>query len=518
MTTITIPAAFPDGETYGGEEVRVEVVSGSERPAHDGDRVIMGVSSFRLPTDGSTLAMDLVPQPAGSVTRVSVDKYVWWIIVPASGTHEVWDETIAAEGLPIPGTFVPGPVGPLGPAGPPGGVGYLDITDGDAKAVVDGLNWPASGVLRVVAKVERALLFGDDEGLFVWYGAGDGPVFTWGVSWLPYAGLAFPVLTVLNAAGTVTHTATSPVWAEPDGDRWATIDITHTRSTGVTSFTVDGVTGTAATIPANHTIRSDGDTLHIGGYPGQNVAGLVASVEVYDDTALVAAPEFGTRWRPDRAGTVWATDGEVFPPPVAPVPVVWERFTRPDGTLTDGDRMTSGAPWRIAGGPIDVTDQTATFPTTTGAAYAWTTLATPPDRVELTASFTAGSTYGSVTLLCVSPITDWTATAAGVGGVYINSLHITIGPISWSVGIYDGTTLDEIEGGVHTAVAVDTPLTAVVERIGVDTIALITLDGVEHVITDSRISDYWGPTVGTEWYQTNGTDRTPVIHAFAAYA
>ena len=134
MTIITIPAVFPDGETYGGEEVRVEVVTGTQRPAHDGDRHIMGVLSYRMPTDDA-LAMDLLANPAGTVTRVSVEEYRWWIAVPASGgPYDISDPTIGAESLPSGTTWEQGPPGEQGETGP---VGPTGANIGEATIGVD---------------------------------------------------------------------------------------------------------------------------------------------------------------------------------------------------------------------------------------------------------------------------------------------------------------------------------------------------------------------------------------------
>ena len=116
MTVVTIPAVFPDGETYGGAEVRFALDTGSGRPGYTGTTHVFGPLVVRMPLDGSDLEVDLVPNTGdmeGSIYRVTMKgaSYRWNIQVPdAGGPFLVGDPVIAAEGLPVPAVVEVGTV------------------------------------------------------------------------------------------------------------------------------------------------------------------------------------------------------------------------------------------------------------------------------------------------------------------------------------------------------------------------------------------------------------------------
>lgn len=104
MTTINVPALFPDGPIFGGTEVRITLETGTARPGYTGATHIVGTSVLYMPRDGSFLSVTLPPNTglmAGSFYRVEIvdTRYEWMIQVPSVGTFLVGDPAIASTGV-----------------------------------------------------------------------------------------------------------------------------------------------------------------------------------------------------------------------------------------------------------------------------------------------------------------------------------------------------------------------------------------------------------------------------------
>lgn len=167
MTIVRFPAVFPDGQTYGGQEVRIRLDTGSTRPPYNGTTHVMGTTVRMLPRS-EVLEVDLEPNAnelEGSRYVVEVREsvaekgaaYRHTIQVPATGgPYDFGDPEIsAAPGAPGV-AWEPGPPGEQGDPGPTGPPLADPALTGMSVAVRGLRRWRLSG-----RSLRHIVCFGD---------------------------------------------------------------------------------------------------------------------------------------------------------------------------------------------------------------------------------------------------------------------------------------------------------------------------------------------------------------------